>query len=87
MSLPIRSFVIISTRYVVPPRRFQETPYLEIIAGPNYDDDAPRVTLITRDETLADRAIALEGFDERVVLTWKKTQVRSRPRLVLEAIA
>jgi hypothetical protein len=85
-TVPTRTFVIVATHWVVPPIRFRESPYVEIIAGQSHDRDSARLTLITRDPVLIDRALALEGSDHRVELNWKSV-VLTRRRLVLEAIA
>jgi hypothetical protein len=81
-----RTFVIVSTHWVVPPQRFRERPYDEIVAGQSHDQDAARVTLITRDPALIDQVLQLEGSDQRVALTWHPI-VTTRRRLELEAIA
>lgn len=78
------TFVIVSTAYVVPPPRFAESPYLEIVAGQSHDADAPRLTVITRDAALAARALDLEGSEHRVHIRWRAEPAARRRRLLLE---
>jgi hypothetical protein len=84
--IPHRTFVIVATRYVVPLRRFAEPPYTEIIAGASQDADTARLTLITRDEGVAARAMALEGTESRVAINWHCEQAPRTRRLVIETI-
>jgi hypothetical protein len=89
LAVPIAppTFVVVATHYVVPPPRFHEDPYTEIVAGQSHDADAPRITLITRDPAIAGQAIALEGSDTRVALSWRVVPEALRRRLVVEAIS
>jgi hypothetical protein len=80
------TFVVVDTRYVVPPRRWNEPPYLEIVAGQSLEPDAARVTLICRDADLIAHVLQLEGTEQRVGLTWRTEPAPSRRRHVLEAI-
>jgi hypothetical protein len=83
---PAPTFVVVDTHWVVPPRRFHEAPYLEIVVGQSHDPDCARVTLITRDLALVAHVVALEGSDTRVGLTWRHEPSATRRRNVLEAV-
>ena len=82
-----RTFVVVATRYVVPPTRAAEQPFTEIVIGSSQDPDALRTIVITRDDALAQRAIALEGTDARVTAVFRPEPCRRGFRQVLEALA
>jgi len=81
-----RTFVVVSTRYVVPPSRMQQEPYYEIKVACDFDPDAPRMVVVTRDEELYTRAAFAEGYDDRFSVTWRVLQGTCRSYDLLESL-
>lgn len=80
------TYVVVETRFVVPPLKFGEDPYTEIVVGQSHDADARRLVLVSRDTAIIARALLLEGSDQRVALTWHTEGGGRRQRLVVESM-
>jgi len=60
------SFVIVSTAYVVPPAKWGQAPYFEIVLAFDHADAAHlHEVYVSRDEALYRRALSAEGFPQR----------------------
>jgi len=81
------TYVVVDTHFVVPPRRFRDEPYTEIVIGQSHDADAQRRILICREPALVAHALRIEGTEERVAVTWRSEPGPRRTRLVLESLS
>jgi len=80
------TYVVVATHFVIPPAKFADPPYTEILVGQSHEQNAPRLTMICRDAALIARALLLEGSDQRVAITWRNEMGPRHPRLVLESM-
>jgi hypothetical protein len=67
------TFVVVSTAYVVPPRRVHREPFTEIVLAADQSPDAARYVYATRDPLIEQRAIEAEGHDTRFHILSKGT--------------
>lgn len=58
--------LVVDTQYVVPQ---QGAPYYAIAVAPDADFPHPTI-LVTRDQAAYETALAAEGSDQRVAVTW-----------------